>query len=305
MSRDGLEELRGLVVFARLAEVMSFSKAAERLGMTRSAVSKHIANLESQLDTQLLVRTTRKISLTEAGERVLPMATQIAESMELSREAARGKEGAIAGHLRIAAPSQLGRSYLVELMARFLAEHRQVTAELVLGDAYVDLVTDRIDVALRVGRFVDSSLVARRVAKVEALLCAAPSYLQRMGTPRTPADLDAHEFVNHVPSTMQNRITFHKAGRATTVRTGGRLSCNDGAAAVEAAVRGMAMMVAPAFELSEQVKSGALVRVLPSWSLGEFTLHAVSPPRRHVASKVRAFVDFVCQAWKVPPWSVV
>jgi DNA-binding transcriptional LysR family regulator len=297
-----LEELRGLVVFAQLAEVLSFSKAAERLGMTRSAVSKHIANLERQLGAQLLVRTTRKISLTEAGERVRPMAAQIAESVELSREAARGKEGSMAGHLRIAAPSLLGRSYLVELVTRFLAEHPQVTAELVLADAYVDIVSERIDVALRVGRFIDSTLVARRVAKVEALLCAAPAYLERMGAPRSPGELTAHEFVSHVPSSLQNRLTFHRGARSVTVRTSGRLSCNDGAASVEATVQGFGMIVAPAFELSEQVKSGALVRVLPGWSLGEFTLHALTPPRRHVPSKVRAFVDFVLAAWRVPPW---
>lgn len=297
-----LDELRGLAVFAQVAELMSFSKAADQLGMTRSAVSKHIANLESQLGSQLLVRTTRKISLTEAGERVRPMAAQIAESVQRSRAAASGKEGAMAGNLRIAAPSQLGRLYLVELTSRFLAMHPLVSIELVLGDAYVDIVGERIDVALRVGRFVDSTLVARRVAKVEAVLCASPAYLSRVGTPRLPSELAAHEFVTHVPSTVQNRITFQKANRTVTVRTKGRLSCNDGAAGVEAAVQGLAMIVAPAFELSGHIRSGALLRVLPSWSPGEFTLHAVSPPRRHVSSKLRAFVDFVVQEWRVPPW---
>jgi len=172
----------------------------------------------------------------------------------------------------------------------------------VLGDAYVDIVGERIDVALRVGRFIDSSMLARRVAKVEAVLCASPAYLARVGPPRLPSDLASHEFVNHVPSSVQHRVTFQKGARTVTVRAKGRLSCNDGAAGVAAAVQGFALIVAPAFELAEHVKSGALLRVLPSWSPGEFTLHAVSPPRRHVPAKVRALVDFVVQEWRVPPW---
>lgn len=299
-----LDELRGLVVFAELADAMSFSKAADRLGMTRSAVSKHIAKLESQLGAQLLVRTTRKLALTEAGERVRPLATQIAESVEQSRDAARSHGASMVGHLRIAAPSVLGRSYLIAVMTRFLSAHPQVSAELVLGDAYVDLVSERVDVALRVGRTGDSSLVTRRIAKVEAMLCAAPAYLARAASLRTPSDLAVHEWINHVPNSVQNRITFHKAGRVVTVRVKGRLTCNDGAAAIEAAAHGFGVVLAPAFELSEHVKSGALQRVLPSWSLGEFALQAVSPPRRHVSSKVRAFIDYIVEEWRNPPWQL-
>ena len=300
-----LAELRGLMVFAHLVRRMSFTRAAEQLGMTRSAVSKHIARLEAQLGTQLLVRTTRKLALTEAGERVRPLAEQIAASVELSKEAARSHAASMAGHLRIAAPSELGRLYLVGLLARFLEQHPRLSAELVLGDAYVDLLEERIDVALRVGRFVNSSLVARRIAKLEGMVCASPAYLAQRGTPRTPADLSSHEWISHVPHTEHQRITLHRAGRATTVRVKGRFICNDGAATVAAAVQGFGLVLAPIFELAEHLRERRLVRVLSGWSTGEFVLHAVFPPRRHVSSKVRAFVQFVLQEWRSPPWRLL
>lgn len=297
-----LDELRGLVVFAQLAESMSFTRAAERLGMTRSAVSKHVAKLEAQLGAQLLTRTTRKLSLTDAGERVRPLARQIADSVEQSREAAHCGSAAMSGQLRIAAPAELGRAYLTELMIRFLREHPGLSAELVLGDAFVDLVSERIDVALRVGRFTDSTLRARHVAKVEAIVCASPAYLKQRGAPRNPLELGHHEWIGHLPNTTHNRVTFLRGGRSVTVRVAGRFVCNDGAAGVEACLAGFGVLLVPSFEVAEHVRAGRLVRVLPGWSLGNFTLHAVYPPTRHMPSRLRAFLDFVVAEWKAPPW---
>jgi DNA-binding transcriptional LysR family regulator len=299
-----LEQLRGLVVFSALADSMSFTRAGERLGMTRSAVSKHVARLEAQLGAQLLTRTTRKLSLTDAGERVRPLARQIAESVEQSREAARCGSAAMVGQLRIAAPAQLGRSYLTDLVVRFLAQHPELSAELVLGDAFVDLMSERIDVALRVGRFHDSSLRARQVAKIEAILCAAPSYLKARGPIKQPTELPQHEWIGHLPNTLNNRITFQRAGRSVMVRVAGRFVCNDGAAAVEACVQGFGVVLVPTFEVAEHIRAGRLLRVLPGWSLGNFTLHAVYPPTRHVPSRLRAFLDFVVAEWRTPPWKL-
>lgn len=297
-----LDELRGLVVFAELAESMSFTRAADRLSMTRSAVSKHIARLERQLGVQLLTRTTRKLSLTEAGERVRPLAAQMARSVELSREAARSHTGGMVGHLRIAAPAELGRTYLMALLTRFLAAHPALSAELVLGDAFVDLVAERIDVALRVGRFTDSTLVSRRIANVEAVVCAAPSYLAEHGAPKSPAQLRDVSWIMHVPSSQRHRVTFHKGARSITLQMQGRLYCNDGGAAVEACLRGFGALLVPAFEAAPQIQEGRLVRLVPGWSLGSFVLHAVYPPTRFVPGKLRAFLDYVASEWRAPPW---
>jgi DNA-binding transcriptional LysR family regulator len=296
-----LDELRGLVVFAELSESMSFTRAAEHLGMTRSAVSKHIARLEQQLGAQLLTRTTRKLALTEAGERVRPLAAQMARSVELSREAAQCQAGGMVGHLRIAAPSELGRSYLTALLTRFLTQHPQLSVELVLGDAYVDLVAERIDVALRVGRFTDSTLLSRRIANVHPVVCAAPSYLAAHGTPRSPAELRELEWIIHVPNRSQ-KISFEKGQRTVVVQMSGRLQCNDGGAGVEACVRGFGVLLVPAFEVAQHVRAGRLVQLIPSWSVGHFTLHAVYPATRYVPLKLRAFLDAVVLAWRKPPW---
>jgi DNA-binding transcriptional LysR family regulator len=173
---------------------------------------------------------------------------------------------------------------------------------LALTDSFVDLVAERMDVALRVGRVLDTGLVARRLAKVPILVCASPRYLERMGTPRGPADLAKFEWVHHLPSAEPNRITLRKGRRQVTVQMRGRLSSNDGAAGVMAVVAGFGAMAAPAFELSDEVRSGQLVRVLPDWHMEDLVVQAVFPPRRHVSAKVRAFVDFIAARWAEAPW---
>lgn len=296
-----LDALRGLLVFAHVAETKSFSRAAERLGVTKSAVSKQVAQLETELGVQLLVRTTRKLVLTEVGERVFVSCARIAGDVEAAKEAAQSHSAIIAGPLRIAAPAALGRTYLMPVVADFMAQHPGVTVELVLGDTFVDLVDERIDCALRVGGRVDASLVTRRIAKVELFVLAAPSYLERHGAPTSPRQLVEHEWILHGPSAVRP-LTLYRGSRRVNVRMRGRLSVNDGPAGVTAARAGHGLIVAPDFEVAEDVHRGTLVRVLPSYRLEDDALHLVFPPRRHVLSKVRAFADFVAARFEHPPW---
>jgi DNA-binding transcriptional LysR family regulator len=186
------------------------------------------------------------------------------------------------------------------VVTEFMQLHSGVSIELVLGDAYVDLIAERIDVALRVGGRLEQSFVSRRAATVEFLLVAAPSYLERRGKPRSPADLSQHEWVMHPPSAA--RITLHKGTRSATVRVSGRLSSNDGLANVAAVREGHGIVGVPDFEAAEEVHAGRLVRVLPGWTFEESALHMVFPPRRHVLGRVRAFADFVAERFKHPPW---
>ena len=299
-----LDQLRGLVVFAEVVESKSFARAAERLGMTRSAVSKHVAQLEAQLGVQLLSRTTRKLSLTEVGGRVHAASVAVREAAEQAREAAQTHQGVVEGVLRVTAPAALGRKYLVPLVSELLAAHPRLEIALLLSDSYIDLVDERIDVALRVGRFVDSTLIARRITRITVLFCAAPAYLAQHGTPRTPQELSRHAFIQHVPSSEPGRVTLSKGKCVVQVSTGGRLATNDGAAGVEAAVKGLGIVSGPDFELSDEVRGGRLSPVLVGWATRDMALHAVSPPRRHVSSKVRTFIDFVHARWSVPPWRI-
>jgi DNA-binding transcriptional LysR family regulator len=295
-----LESLRGYYVFAHVAETQSFSRAAERLDITKSAVSKQVAQLEKDLGVQLIVRTTRKLALTEAGERVYASCARIAGDVEAAREAAHAESTLVAGSLRVTAPAALGRNYLMPVAMEFMAEHPRVSVELVLGDAFVDLIAERIDVALRVGGRSEQSFVNRRIARIEYFLVAAPKYLQQHGTPRIPADLMQHEWVMHSPS--EARITLRKGTRSATVRVHGRLSSNDGPANLVAARAGHGILGVPDFEAAQDVHQGSLVRLLPGWRIDDAALHLVFPPRKHVLGRVRAFADFVAERFKDPPW---
>jgi DNA-binding transcriptional LysR family regulator len=299
------QDLRGLLVFAHVVDSKSFSGAAGRLGVTKSAVSKLVAGLEAHLGVQLLVRTTRKLALTEIGERVYASCSRLAEDVDAAQQAAATHRSVVVGHARVTAPAVLGRKYLVPLAVEFLADHPRVSLELDLGDRFLDLVEDRIDVAFRVGRrLTDSSLVARRLAEVRMLTCASPAYLARRGTPKKPADLAAHEWIAHGPGTERSHVVFHKGKVSVTVKRSGRFNCFDGAATVAAAAAGHGIVVAPEFELSDGVARGTLVPLLSGWELDRLFLSALFPPQRHVTTKVRAFVDFVADKWKAPPWRV-
>lgn len=311
-----LDQLRGLLVFAEVVDGKSFARAAERLHITRSAVSKHIAQLEGQLGVQLLARTTRKLSLTEVGERVYAASASLRESAELAREAAQTHAGVVEGTLRVTAPVGIGRSYLVGLASALMALHPRLEIALVLSDSYVDLVEERIDVALRVGRSVGSTLlrsrseerrastlVARTIAPISMVFCAAPAYLALHGSVR-PGELAKHQWIHHLPRSAPDRLTLRKGKRQVSVQTRSRIACNDGAACVEAAVQGLGIFAGPEFEVGHALRGGSLAQVLVGWTTLELSLYAVTPPRRHVSSKVRTFVDYVCAQWKVPPWHV-
>jgi DNA-binding transcriptional LysR family regulator len=302
MRPPGLDTLRGLLVFAHVAETLSFSRAAERLGVTKSAVSKHVAQLEHAFAVQLIVRTTRKLVLTEAGERVYASCARIAGDLEAAREAAAEQSSVIAGALRVTAPSELGRNYLVPVVDEFMRRHPQVTFDLMFGDAFVDLVAERVDIALRVGGRAEASLVSRRVSSVEFFVVASPNYLEVHGTPRAPAELSSHDWLVHTPSGAVPRVTLRKGARKTQITLRGRFSCNDGPANLEAARLGMGLVVVPDFVVARDVHDGRLVRVLPSWKIDAAALHLVFPPRRHVLGRVRAFADFVVERFRDPPW---
>ena len=291
-------------MFAHVVDERSFSGAAKRLGITKSAVSKHVQQLEARLGVQLLVRTTRKLSLTEVGERVYAASVGVRDSAEIAEEAASSHAGTITGTLRITAPSMLGRRYVIPVVTAFLELHPGLSVDLVLTDAFVDLVAERIDVALRVGPLVDPSLVARRLVKAPFLICAAPRYLARHGVPKTPLELAKLEWIRHAPSREPNRLTLHKGRRAVTIDVRGRLRTSDGAASVQAAVDGFGIMAGPEFELSEEVRSKQLVLLLTDWRVDDFLVQAVFPPRRHVSAKVRGFVDFIAARWSKAPWGL-
>jgi DNA-binding transcriptional LysR family regulator len=299
-----LDTLRGLYVFAHVAETQSFSRAAERLSITKSAVSKHVAQLEAQLGVQLIVRSTRKLVLTEAGERVYASSAQMAGEAQAAQEAAHQHSSKIAGTLRITAPAALARIYLMPLIRDFIARYPDIAIELVVSDAFVDLVAERVDVALRIGGRSDASLVSRRVSPVELLLVASPEYLKAHGAPKAPSDLAKHEWLVHAPTVNSvSRVKLTNGKRTETIDGRGRVYCNDGPTNIAGALAGLGILAVPDFEVAHEVHSGSLVRLLPGWRMADIALHLVFPPRKHVLARVRAFADFVVERFADPPWS--
>ncbi|MEY4582919.1 MAG: hypothetical protein RL701_7622, partial [Pseudomonadota bacterium] len=273
------------------------------LEMTRSAVSKHIQQLESTLGVQLIVRTTRKLVLTEAGERVFTCCARIAGDIEAARDAAQDQRLRVAGKLRITAPVAL-TGYLMPAVTAFMQQHVEVEVDLIFDDAFIDLIAQRIDIALRVGGTqTETSFVSRRIAPVEIVIAAAPAYLTAHGQPRTASELGKHEWLMHTPSNHDQTVTLRKGRQRVVLRQQGRLSCNSGPSSMAAALAGLGLFVVPDFEVARELKAGTLVRLLPNWTIEQRSLQLVFPPRRHVPGRVRAFADFLAEEFRGPPWA--
>ncbi|MYN01913.1 LysR family transcriptional regulator [Pseudoduganella sp. DS3] len=282
-----------LAIFATIIQAGSISAAALKLGCGKSVVSRQLAQLEKDLGARLIQRSTRQLALTEVGQMVLEEARQIERSLDKIAHLADSYQQQVRGLLRVSC-AMAGRRALVPLLAEFTAHYPQVKVALQLDDAMVDLIAQQIDVAIRTTALVDSTLVARKLADNPSAICAAPSYLARHGTPRTPQELQQHAcLVYAVGARVYDEWNFGDAG---TVRVDGPLQMNDGGALVTAAVGGAGIIKGPQSIMAEELASGQLVRILPDIDLppGPAT-YAVYPAREFLPLKTAAFVDFLRQ----------
>lgn len=296
---QALDDLVEMRTFVGVVEGQSFSAAARGLGATTSAVSKRIASLEGKLGTQLFHRTTRTLSTTEAGqvlyERVRRVLTELGDA---ERDVVGLGEG-LRGVLRVSAPVTFGQLHVAPLVADFLLEHRELRIELTLDDRYVNVVAERFDLAIRAGRLVDSTLIARKLASDRRVVCAAPAYLERNGVPRTPADLAAHDCLRHAYHDASTTWTFDGPRGRESVRVQSRLRLNHGGAIRAAALRGLGLALLPGFTVDDDLRRGALATVLDEYRLQPSGIYAVMPADAHATRKVRALVDFLARA--LPP----
>lgn len=281
-----------MTTFVQAVEARSFSAAALRLGVAKSIVSRRIQALETRVGTRLLHRSTRQLSLTEPGEAFLARARSILADVQSAEDEARSLHGGLRGRLRIAAPLSFGLKVVSPVVAAFLREHPQIAVELDLDDRWVDLVREGVDVAVRIGKLPDSSLVARTLAPCRQVVCASPDYLARHGTPRAPADLaDGHACLVYAnrPPAEQWRFLVGRRWVSVPVR-GAPLAVNNGDALVDAALAGVGLVVLPAFFVDDALADGRLVQVLERYRLDDPAIHAVWPSGRAPSAKVRAFV---------------
>jgi DNA-binding transcriptional LysR family regulator len=289
-------DLNAFAVYAKVVELGSFTAAAEALKLSKSMVSRHISTLEDTLGVRLLNRTTRKLSLTEAGTVVFERASRIvAEADEAERDAV-CIEGAVRGKLRINAPMSFGIRELGPVLPKFLARYPELTVELTLNDRLVDLMEEGFDVSLRASRLVDSSFIARQLAPVRRLIVGTPDYFKTHGTPKHPHDLASHTGLLYALMPRPETIEFRdRNGKVLQVEMKGPLLCNNADAMEGALMAGAGFMVSPDFICHEDLRAGRLVSVLDDWAPPPLTLHIIYPHTRHLSAKVRAFVDFAAE----------
>jgi DNA-binding transcriptional LysR family regulator len=291
-----LDDLGEMRTFVGVVEGQSFSAAARALGATTSAVSKRIAALEGKLGTQLFHRTTRTLATTEAGqvlyERVRRVLTELADA---ERDVVGLGEG-LRGVVRVSAPVTFGQLHVAPLVADFLLDHREVRIELTLDDRYVNVVAEGFDLAIRAGRLVDSTLIARKLASDRRVVCGAPSYLERHGVPRTPAELASHDCMRHALHDASATWTFDGPHGRESVVVQSSLRLNHGGAIRAAVLRGLGLALLPGFTVDDDLRSGALRTVLDEYRLPPSGIYAVMPADAHATRKVRSLVDHVARA---------
>lgn len=286
-----MDRLAAMATFVRVVETGSFSAAARGLNVGQPAVSKTVAQLEERLGVRLLMRSTRGLSPTEAGQKFYERAKRAIEEADEAEIEARGAGAGLTGRLRVSAAVTFARLHVVPRLPAFLAANPGLTMDVILDDRVIDLVENGVDLALRMGELADSSLTARRLATARRLVLGAPAYFERCGEPATPAELSGHEAVVYTQGGASWR--FQRDGAEVSVGVSGRLRLSAAEGVREAVLAGMGLTIASEWMFTPELASGAVRPVLAAWSLPDIDLWAVYPTGRMPSAKARAFAAFV------------
>ena len=288
--------VENILVFIRVVELGSFTAAGRSLRMSPAVVSYRIQTLEQHLGCRLFNRTTRKLSPTEHGRAFYEASLEVREAVERAEASVASGGAAPRGSLRVTAPLGLGRQVIAPLVSRFRGVHPEIDVRLRLSDYMLDLVSESVDVAVRMAVLEDSSLITRKIVDVERVLCASPDYLARNGMPKTIADLDRHQFLLlRFPGSRHGRLTLRQNGRGMVVPVGGHLEADDGDVLTQWAVAGEGIVLKPLFEVAQLIASGALVPLLEECPPESVTLAIVHAYKRMVPAKVKAFADLAVE----------
>jgi DNA-binding transcriptional LysR family regulator len=294
-----------MAAFVRVVEAKGFSAAAPGLGLTPSAVSKLVTRLESRLGVRLLQRTTRALHLTAEGEHFYAAARRIVAEIATLEDQIAGHSGTPQGLLRVTTSLAFATHQLAPVLGEFLARHPLVQLELLPTDRVVDIVEEGVDVAIRIGRLADTSFMARRIGEDKRLICAAPSYLARHGTPQRPEDLTRHNCIVSRERAHLNRWQFRIDGQLAEIEVGGRVAVSEGELQLQLALQGIGIVRLTRLTLAQAIREGALVPLLDDFSADEpIAINAVYPHRRHLAPKVSALMSFLIEKFTPPPWEI-
>ena len=297
-----IDIVAGMRVFTAVVEAGSFAGAADKLDLSRGMATRYVAQLEAHLGVRLLHRTTRKLSLTEAGGDYFQRATQILAMVEEAESLAAQEASLPRGTLRIATSVGFGVRHMDRAITEYLQRYPGVEVDLTLNDRVVDLVEEGFDLAVRVAKQIDPGLVARRLTRARTVACASPGYLKMHGTPKSPEQLTGHNCLTFAYSSLQNDWRFRRKNVERTVRVSGNLRGNNGDILVSAAIEGLGVILEPTFLVFEALRQKRLVRILSDWEADEFSVFAVYPNRKFLPPKVRSFIDFLADRFGPEPY---
>ncbi len=297
---DRFEEMRA---FVRVVDAGSITRAAEQSHQAKSAISRRLSDLENRLGVQLLNRTTRRMTLTDAGQRFYEQCARLLGDLQDVEAELTSAEAALTGRIRLAAPSVFGLAHLGPAINAFLSEHPGIQFDIDFNDRRIDIIEEGFDLAIRIAKLEDSRMIARRLARVSGVVAASPAYWDAYGRPRRPADLAAHRglhYSNHASTTWRYRGA---RGRAGSVRVPALMQANNGSYLRDAAIAGLGVVQQPTFICFEAIRAGLLEPVLRQYTWQDLGVHAVYPNTRRLPQRTREFIDFLAELWgECPAW---
>ena len=295
-------DLNEVLVFARVVQAGSFTKAAALLGMPKSTVSRKLSELEERLGARLLQRTTRKLSLTDAGRTYYDYSARIVGEVEDAERAIGRLQEAPRGLLRVTSPVNFG--FVGSIVGDYLKRYPEVRLELFCTGRVVDLVEERFDLGIRAGALADSALIARSLGRVHWFLVATPAYVKRRGRPRSPADLEKHDCLLFGVGGDRAELHLENGDETARVAVAPHMTVTDNDILRAVALAGIGIALLPAFHCVEDLRARRLERVLPDWNAPPTPVHVVYPSTRHLSPKVKTFVDHLQERMTPPPWEV-
>src|SRR6266446_2278770 len=290
-----LPDLEGLAIFAKVVEIRSFAGAAAELKLSKATVSKAVSRIEARLGARLVNRTSRQFALTDAGRQLAGRAAHILAEGEAAEDSARAQATMPRGPVRLAAPMSFGLLHVAPLLPEFLATFPEVSIDLHLSDAHVDLIGEGFDAAIRIAVLPDSSLVVRRLCEMPRYLVGSPSYLNKHGRPKHPLHLAQHRCIGYSYAVAAETWRFTKGGKSATVRPSGPLRVNNGDAMMPALTAGTGLGILPEFILREALAAGRLERLLPDWSLPLGAVYWVTPPGGPRPKRIEVLANFLVE----------
>ncbi|MBV6448306.1 LysR family transcriptional regulator [Nitrosomonas sp.] len=301
-----MDRFENMNAFVRVVEAGSISAAADRMDVAKSVVSRRLKELEEHLGVELFHRTTRQMNLTDSGRAFYQQSVRILADILEAEHATSQFHGALKGNLKVAVPLSFGLMHLGPAITAFLQTHPDIEFELDFNDRQVDLLAEGFDLAIRIASLPDSSLIARRLAPIQAVMCASPAYLDHMGTPQAPEELIQHRcLVYNLISNSDNWNVYDATGQLLKTRIIPYLKASNGEFLRDAAVDGLGIVLLPAFIVYREIERGALMPVLTGYHYTQLAAYAIYPQTRHLSQRVRAFVDFLSQRFEgMPYWDL-